>query len=68
MSLFGLVGGRSGLMRLERGGGGMKCGGVFSSVSDSLGGGGPCSWPVSKRLIAIMDDPWWQRQVKPSHM
>lgn len=20
------------------------------------------------RLIAIMDDPWWQRQVKPSHM
>lgn len=48
--------------------GGMKCGGVFSSVSDSLGGGGPCSWPVSKRLIAIMDDPWWQRQVKPSHM
>lgn len=43
---------------------------MFSSVSNSPGAGRP-SRPlsaVSPRLIVIMDDPWWQRQVKPSHM
>lgn len=45
---------------------------VFSSVSDSRGGGGPRAGRCLEeppRLIVIMDDPWWQRQVKPSsHM
>lgn len=52
----------------QRGGAGVDWCGVCPSVSDPLGGSGPCDGLVSERLIAIMDDPWWQRQVKPSHM
>lgn len=64
VSLFGLVG-RGGLMLAEGGAGVDRCG---VCPSDPLGGSGPCGGLVSERLIAIMDDPWWQRQVKPSHM
>lgn len=62
-------GGEGGEVRLGRDRDGSS---VFSSVSDSRGGGGPRAGRCLEeppRLIVIMDDPWWQRQVKPSsHM